>query len=78
VLAEHVTAAVCCAAVDTAGAGAGLDWLDGPALLVDGVRRGDLAWPVVRLVENGDPGPLRAWLSAIGVRADAPLRLPSL
>jgi hypothetical protein len=78
VLAEHVTAAVCCAAVDTAGAGAGLDWLDGPALLVDGVRRGDLAWPVLRLVENGDPGPLRAWLSALGVRADVPLRLPSL
>ena len=39
-LADHVTAMVCCAAVDTAGAAPGLDWLDGPALLVDGDRRG--------------------------------------
>ncbi len=38
-LADHVTAMVCCAAVDTAGAAPGLDWLDGPTLLVDGVRR---------------------------------------
>lgn len=75
-LAEHVTAAVCCAAVDTAGAGAGLDWLDGPTLVVDGSRRGDLAWPVVRLVEAGDPAPLRAWLSALGVRPNQPLHLP--
>lgn len=74
-LADHVTAMVCCAAVDTAGAGAGLDWLDGPALVVDGARRSDLAWPVVRLVENGDPAPLRAWLSAIGVRPNQSLHL---
>lgn len=41
-LADHVTAMVCCAAMDTAGAAPGLDWLDGPALLVDGVRAVDL------------------------------------
>ncbi|MFI0937286.1 hypothetical protein [Streptomyces sp. NPDC021020] len=74
-LTEHVTAIVCCAAVDTAGAGAGLDWLDGPALVVDGARRGDLGWPVLRLVENGDAAPLRAWLSALGVRPEEALRL---
>ncbi|MFI0894986.1 hypothetical protein [Streptomyces sp. NPDC020983] len=74
-LTEHVTAIVCCAAVDTAGAGAGLDWLDGPALVVDGARRGDLGWPVLRLVENGDAAPLRAWLSALGVRPEESLRL---
>lgn len=74
-LADHVTAMVCCAAVDTAGADAGLDWLDGPALVVDGARRSDLGWPVLRLVENGDAAPLRAWLSAIGVRADKTVRL---
>ncbi|WP_175412125.1 hypothetical protein [Streptomyces sp. TRM64462] len=33
-LADHVTAMVCCAAVDTAGAAPGLDWLDGPTLLL--------------------------------------------
>ncbi|MFD8589150.1 hypothetical protein ACFV1B_06360 [Streptomyces sp. NPDC059637] len=74
-LADHVTAMVCCAAVDTAGAVPGLDWLDGPALLVAGVRRGDLAWPVARLVENGDAAPLRAWLNAVGVRMEKPVRL---
>jgi hypothetical protein len=75
-LMDHVTAAVCCAAVDTVGAAAGLDWLDGPTLLIDGSRRTDLAFPVLRLVENGDPAPLRAWLSAVGIRPDKPLRLP--
>ena len=74
-LADHVTAAVCCAAIDTAGATAGLDWLDGPTLLVSNTRRGDLAWPVLRLVENGDSSLLRAWISAIGIRPDKPLRL---
>ena len=44
-LADHVTAMVCCAAVDTAGAAPGLDWLDGPALLVDGERRGGSGQP---------------------------------
>ncbi|SFF52252.1 hypothetical protein SAMN05216251_117109 [Actinacidiphila alni] len=74
-LTDHVTAVVCCAAVDTAGADPGLDWLDGPALLVGGARRADLTWPVLRLVENGDATPLRSWLAAVGIRADKPLRL---
>jgi hypothetical protein len=75
-LTDHVTALVCCAAIDTAGATAGLDWLDGPTLLVAGARRTDLAWPVHRLVDDGDADPIRAWLSAVGVRAEKPLRLP--
>lgn len=74
-LADHVTAMVCCAAVDTAGAVPGLDWLDGPALMVGGTRRTDLASPVLRLVEHGDPAPLRAWLSTVGVRLEKPVRL---
>ncbi|MBL1116149.1 hypothetical protein JK364_27675 [Streptomyces sp. 110] len=74
-LADHVTAMVCCAAVDTAGAVPGLDWLDGPALLVGGRRRADLAHPVLSLVEDGDDGPLRAWLGEVGVRPEKPLRL---
>ncbi|WP_099014426.1 hypothetical protein [Streptomyces malaysiensis] len=74
-LADHVTAMVCCAAVDTAGATPGLDWLDGPALLVGGRRRADLAHPVLSLVEDGDDGPLRAWLGEVGVRPEKPVRL---
>ncbi|MDT0432515.1 M48 family metalloprotease [Streptomyces salyersiae] len=74
-LADHVVAMVCCAAVDTAGAAPGLDWLDGPALLVDGSRRSDVGGPVLSLVEDGDAEPLRSWLSAVGVRADRPVRL---
>ena len=74
-LAEHITAAVCCAAVDTAGAAPGLDWLDGPALLVAGERRSDLARPVLALAEEADPEPLRDWLTAVGVRHDKPIRL---
>ncbi|HEY5834447.1 hypothetical protein [Streptomyces sp.] len=74
-LTDHVTAIVCCAAIDTAGATAGLDWLDGPTLLISGTRRTDLTRPVLRLVENGDAGPLHAWLSEAGVRPDKPLRL---
>lgn len=74
-LADHVTAMVCCAAVDTAGAAPGLDWLDGPALLIDGERRADLGSPVLSLVEDGDAEPLRSWLDAIGVRTDKPVRL---
>ncbi len=74
-LADHVTAMVCCAAVDTAGASPGLDWLDGPALLVDGRRRADLANPVLSLVEDGDDGPLRTWLAEVGVRPEKPVRL---
>ncbi|GAB2928015.1 hypothetical protein [Streptomyces sundarbansensis] len=74
-LADHVAAMVCCAAVDTAGAAPGLDWLDGPALLVGGTRRADLADPVLSLVEDGDPDPLLAWLAEVGVRSDKPVRL---
>lgn len=74
-LADHVTAMVCCAAVDTAGAAPGLDWLDGPALLVEGKRRSDLTGPVLSLVEDGDPAPLRGWLASVGVRPEKPVRL---
>lgn len=74
-LADHVTAMVCCAAVDTAGAAPGLDWLDGPALLMDGKRRTDLAGGVLSLVEDGDGEPLRMWLASTGVRAEKPVRL---
>ncbi|MFF4603550.1 hypothetical protein ACFY12_12520 [Streptomyces sp. NPDC001339] len=74
-LADHVTAMVCCAAVDTAGAVPGLDWLDGPALLVDGARRADLGSPVLSLVDDGDAEPLRGWLTTVGVRPEKPVRL---
>nr|WP_217182211.1 hypothetical protein [Streptomyces sp. AC495_CC817] len=74
-LAEHVTAMVCCAAMDTAGATPGLDWLDGPSLLVDGERAADLAPRVLTLVEDGDPVPLRDWLRRLGVRPEKPVRL---
>lgn len=74
-LAEHVTAMVCCAAVDTGGATPGLDWLDGPALLVDGVRRADVGRTVLSLVDDGDAAPLRTWLSELGVRPEKPVRL---
>lgn len=74
-LADHVTAMVCCSAVDTAGAAPGLDWLDGPALLMDGERRTDLAGGVLSLVEDGDGDPLRQWLAATGVRPEKPVRL---
>ncbi|MFE6776328.1 hypothetical protein [Streptomyces sp. NPDC057702] len=74
-LADHVTAVVCCAAMDTAGAAPGLDWLDGPTLLVDGRRGTDLSAPVLSLIEDGDPAPLRTWLGDVGVRPDKPIRL---
>ncbi|WP_229860275.1 hypothetical protein [Streptomyces litmocidini] len=74
-LADHVTAMVCCAAVDTAEAVPGLDWLDGPALLVGGERAADLGPRVLALVEDGDPEPLRAWLARTGVRPEKPVRL---
>ncbi|MEU9142332.1 hypothetical protein [Streptomyces sp. NPDC048349] len=74
-LADHVTAMVCCAAVDSAGAAPGLDWLDGPVLLVGGDRRCDLAPRVLSLVEDGDPEPLRDWLADLGVRPEKPVRL---
>ncbi|MYR45735.1 hypothetical protein GTW67_27705, partial [Streptomyces sp. SID5910] len=75
VLTDHITAMVCCAAMDTAGAAPGLDWLDGPSLLVNGVRAADLAPRVRSLVETGDPAPLRAWLAELGIRAEKPVRL---
>ncbi|MEU2563537.1 hypothetical protein ABZ626_30000 [Streptomyces longispororuber] len=74
-LADHVSALVCCAAIDTAGAVPGLDWLDGPSLLIGGERAADLTPRVLTLVEEGDPGPLRAWLAEQGVRPEKPLRL---
>ncbi|MBT2438988.1 hypothetical protein J7E93_02365 [Streptomyces sp. ISL-36] len=74
-LADHVTAMVCCAAVDTAGAAPGLDWLDGPALLIGGERNTDLTARVLALVEDGDAEPLRAWLAETGVRPEKPVRL---
>ncbi|MFF7970362.1 hypothetical protein [Streptomyces sp. NPDC007905] len=74
-LAEHVTAMVCCAAVDTAGATPALDWLDGPSLLLGGERAADLAPKVLSLIEEGDPGPLRDWLAASGIRPEKPVRL---
>ncbi|MFF2997560.1 hypothetical protein ACFVTC_23840 [Streptomyces sp. NPDC057950] len=74
-LADHVTAMVCCAAMDTAGAAPGLDWLDGPSLLVGGERAADLGPRVLTLVEDGDPAPLRDWLRRLGVRPEKPVRL---
>ncbi|MET8622314.1 hypothetical protein ABZW30_00890 [Kitasatospora sp. NPDC004669] len=74
-LVDHVTAMVSCAAVDTAGGAPGLDWLDGPVLLLGGVRRTDLAGPVAQAVEQGQDGPLRAWLDAAEVRLEKPVRL---
>ncbi|OIJ93320.1 hypothetical protein BIV25_25570 [Streptomyces sp. MUSC 14] len=74
-LADHVTAMVCCAAVDNAGAAPALDWLDGPSLLLDGERASDLTPKVLSLIEEGDPGPLRDWLAATGIRPEKPVRL---
>ena len=74
-LTDHVTAMVCCAAMDTAGAIPGLDWLDGPSLLVNGERATDLTPRVLSLVEEGDPAPLYAWLIASGIRPEKPVRL---
>ncbi|GAA2650921.1 hypothetical protein [Streptomyces vastus] len=75
VLTDHVTAMVCCAAMDTAGASPGLDWLDGPSLLVNGERSADLTPRVLALIEGGDPTPLRDWLRKAGIRAEKPVRL---
>ncbi|MEU0332116.1 hypothetical protein [Streptomyces sp. NPDC006193] len=75
VLADHVKAMVCCAAVDTAGAAPALDWLDGPSLLLGGERAADLTPRVLSLIEEGDPGPLRDWLAASGIRPEKPVRL---
>ncbi len=74
-LTDHVTAMVCCAAMDTADATPGLDWLDGPSLMVNGERAADLAPRVLSLVEDGDPAPLQAWLVKSGIRPEKPVRL---
>ncbi|MET9761214.1 hypothetical protein ABZ016_19460 [Streptomyces sp. NPDC006372] len=74
-LADHLTAMVCCAAMDTADATPGLDWLDGPTLLHNGERTADLAPKVLTLIEEGDPTPLRAWLAELGIRPEKPVRL---
>ncbi|MFF8968596.1 hypothetical protein [Streptomyces sp. NPDC014995] len=74
-LTDHVTAMVCCAAMDTVGATPGLDWLDGPTLLVDGERVTDLTPRVLSLVEDGDAAPLRSWLVELGIRPEKPVRL---
>ncbi|WUG72320.1 hypothetical protein OG828_26110 [Streptomyces sp. NBC_00457] len=74
-LADHVTAMVCCAAMDTAGATPGLDWLDGPSLIVNGERAADLTPRVLSLIEDGDPAPLRTWLVESGIRPEKPVRL---
>ncbi|MFC9288413.1 hypothetical protein ACFT0E_17380, partial [Streptomyces sp. NPDC057052] len=74
-LADHVTAMVCCAAMDSVGATPGLDWLDGPTLLVDGERVTDLTARVLSLVEDGDAIPLRTWLVEVGIRPEKPVRL---
>jgi hypothetical protein len=74
-LAEHVTAMVCCAAMDTIGAAPALDWLDGPTLIVNGERATDLGPRVRALVEDGDPAPLRTWLLDSGIRPEKPVRL---
>ncbi|MFW6691794.1 hypothetical protein [Streptomyces sp. MAR4 CNX-425] len=72
-LVDHVLAMVCCAAVDTAGAAPGLDWLDGPVLRT---RRGGSPAAAVRtLVETRDDSQLRAWLATVGVRPDKPVLL---
>ena len=74
-LADHITAMVCCAAMDTAGAVPGLDWLDGPVLLVGGERAPDLSPQVLTLIESGDPTALRLWLARQGIRPEKPVRL---
>ncbi|MFG3004160.1 hypothetical protein [Streptomyces calvus] len=74
-LADHITAMVCCAAMDTVGAAPGLDWLDGPTLLLGGERAADLSPQVLALIEDGDPSALRRWLTRQGIRAEQPVRL---
>ncbi|MEU1849160.1 hypothetical protein ABZ499_07690 [Streptomyces sp. NPDC019990] len=74
-LADHLTAMVCCAAMDTADATPGLDWLDGPTLLHNGERTAELTSKVLTLIEDGDPTPLRAWLAELGIRPEKPVRL---
>ncbi|WP_042371660.1 hypothetical protein [Streptacidiphilus neutrinimicus] len=77
-LSDGLHALACRAAVASGHAEPGLDWLDGPVLLVDGVRRTDLGAPIALAVEHGDEKPLRAWLEELGIpvdRLDRPARL---
>ncbi|SEK78273.1 hypothetical protein [Streptacidiphilus jiangxiensis] len=69
-LGDGLHALVCRAAVASGRAEPGLDWLDGPVLLVDGARRTDLGAPVALAAEHGDAQPLRAWLEELGIRVD--------
>ncbi|AUG78480.1 membrane protein [Kitasatospora sp. MMS16-BH015] len=73
-LVEHVTSTVCCAVIDAGVGTPGLDWLDGPVLLIGGVRRPDLALAVAEAVEQGKDAPLRGWLEAEGIRLERPVR----
>ncbi|KDN84102.1 membrane protein [Kitasatospora cheerisanensis KCTC 2395] len=74
-LVEHLTATVCCAAVDAGTASPGLDWLDGPVLLSRAAPRAELAPAVAAAAEAGQDGPLRAWLERAGARLERPVRL---
>ncbi|WP_217135682.1 hypothetical protein [Streptomyces sp. AC558_RSS880] len=74
-LADHIAAMVCCAAMDTAGATPGLDWLDGPTLLLGGARTTDPSPQILTLIEDGDPAALRLWLTRQGIRPEKPVRL---
>jgi hypothetical protein len=74
-VADGLHALVCRAAVASRRAEPGLDWLDGPVLLVDGRRRADLGAPIALAVEHGDEEPLRAWLDEFGIPLDRPARL---
>lgn len=69
-LSDGLYALVCRAAVASGRAEPGLDWLDGPVLLVDGVRRTDLGAPIALALEHGDEEPLRAWLEELGIPVD--------
>lgn len=75
ILADHVTAAVCCAAVDSGDASAGLDWLDGPVLLMPGSSSATLLDAVRTLIDSGSPRPLTDWLAAAHIRPDKTVRL---
>jgi hypothetical protein len=74
--ADQLTALICCAALEAGTAVPGLDWLDGPVLLVEGDgRRAELAAPVALAVEHGDQEPLRLLLHQLGIAPQRPARL---
>ncbi|MFI5528832.1 hypothetical protein ACIA8O_09795 [Kitasatospora sp. NPDC051853] len=74
-LADHVTALVCLTALEAGAGRPGLDWLDGPVLLLAGARRPELAALVAEAVEHGDGAPLRGWLESAGLRTTGSVRL---